>query len=429
MKPLLGVSPLGLRHAPDVATGLSAKIACSHHFLGGRDAAQIERDLTAYSPALGLIELDYLDAPQRVVARLLGGYERTARYRPGLGCTLEIGDTRTLENISVEPVLAENAPWPAGEQVTSLDAELQQVLDLQMKEDARSSYETRALLVVRGGEVAGESYAEGSDYYTQHLGWSMAKSVVAILHGLLEQDGKVSSQDRALFQAWSADGRRDITQQQLLSMTSGLQFDEEYVPGSDSTRMLFASESAANVALEFPLAHQPGTFFAYSSGTSNLLAQLYTDRVGGVTAAASYWYERLLRPLAMAHTTLEPDPSGVFVGSSFIYASARDWARLGLLLLNQEEWRGQQLLPAGWVERASTPNQAANDARYGYQLWLNRGGAERRWAALPRDAYAMQGNRQQVVMVIPSLDVVIVRLGWSSDYPMEERFSEILRHL
>ena len=163
-----------------------------------------------------------------------------------------------------------------------------------------------------------------------------------------------------------------------------------------------------------------------------MLAQLIFNRLGGSTSNAySYLNQQLLAPLGMRHTIVEADPSGVFVGSSYVYASARDWARLGNLLVANGTHEGQQLLDAEWVARATTPNPSANDPRYGYQLWLNSGGDQPlRWPELPADAFAMQGNRAQVVMMIPSKNAVFVRLGWSATgYPTSEVFGSWLQAL
>jgi CubicO group peptidase (beta-lactamase class C family) len=190
--------------------------------------------------------------------------------------------------------------------------------------------------------------------------------------------------------------------------------------------MLFQAPSASDVALRSPAEHAPGSFFYYSSGTTNLLARFVRDRLGGNQAQIDFFDRELRAPLGLRHTLFEPDPSGVFVGSSYVYAAARDWARLGLLMLDRGEFDGRQLLAPDWVERAITPNASANDRRYGYQFWLN-GPEPLRWPDLPADAYAMMGNREQVVMVIPSAGAVLVRLGWSSEqYPMEEQFNRLL---
>ena len=238
--------------------------------------------------------------------------------------------------------------------------------------------------------------------------------------------------ETGLFGDWQ-DQRRDIRLRDLLRMTSGLAFEEVYAPGADATRMLFNAHSAAAIprakALEFPV----GTHFAYSSGTTNLLSLLYFERVGG-TPQASYTFlqQRLLQPLGMAQTVFEADPSGVLVGSSYLYASAEDWARLGRLLLDNGKVGERTLLSESFVAQLQAPNDSSNDQRYGYQVWLNAASSEqpRRWPDLPASAYAMQGNRAQVVMMLPDANAVVVRLGWSSgSYPTNERMASIRRLL
>lgn len=153
------------------------------------------------------------------------------------------------------------------------------------------------------------------------------------------------------------------------------------------------------------------------------------ERVGGTTAAAyEFLHAKLLAPLGMANTIVEPDPSGVFVGSSYVYASARDWAQLGQLMVADGVHAGKRLLSSDWIHRATQPNRSENEPRYGYQFWLNAGGAELRWPNLPEDAFAMQGNREQIVLMIPSRNLVLVRLGWTDvRYPVDEVFSGLLR--
>jgi len=185
------------------------------------------------------------------------------------------------------------------------------------------------------------------------------------------------------------------------------------------------------VALRSPLAYAPGTHWAYSSGTTNILAQLATRRLGGPQATLDWITQRLLAPLGMRHTVVEVDPSGVFVGSSYVYASARDWARLGQLMLNEGVLNGTRIVTPEWVARARTPASSRNEQRYGYQFWLNSAAPTNtenlRWPQLPADVYAMRGNRAQNVMIVPSADTVIVRLGWSAKaYPIAERVTALL---
>ena len=213
-------------------------------------------------------------------------------------------------------------------------------------------------------------------------------------------------------------------------MSSGLAFDETYAPGSDSTHMLFTADSAAAVALQSPLAYTPGTHFSYSSGTTNMLSHLLSQQLGAPQQRLDYLYQQFFQPLGMTHSLFEMDASGDFIGSSYLYASGRDWARLGWLMLNNGEINGHRLLTPDWIAAATTPNNSDNEKAYGYQFWLNRGDAQLRWPGLPADAYAMRGNRAQTVMMVPSKNTVLVRLGWTKgEYPLQQNFAALLSAL
>ena len=424
---LLGFSLWRLGDALAVATGMGAKLGCSAYFVSGHDHQQIIDDLASYTPINGRLTLDFGD--NRAEASLFGLASTSATWRPGLGCTLDIGDTSPLDSLIAGQGRADGAPMleRARPQAPALQAAVAGLLAA----DQAAGLQTRALLVLQGGKLAAESYADGFGPDSSLLGWSMGKSVVAILLGRMEALGLLPADPPPpLFAAWAADGRRDVSLQHMLQMTSGLDWDETYAPGSDSTRMLFQAHSAAGVAMASPLADPPGTAFSYSSGTTNLLARYLHDRLGGPQAQLDFLHSELLQPLGLERTLLEMDPAGVLVGSSYVYSSARDWARLGQLLLDEGRFDGELLLPADWVARATRPNSSDNDPRYGYQLWLNGGGDSLRWPDLPADAYAMQGNRGQVVMMVPSRGAVLVRLGWTAgDYPVSAGLAQLLAAL
>jgi CubicO group peptidase (beta-lactamase class C family) len=428
MKPLLNIAPSSLDEAVEVATGLGAKLACSGRYISGLDEARMKEDLASYSPAFSLVDIRYDNSHRSAHADLLDLAPVTASFRQGLGCTLDLPGTERLDAIEVTALTDSQQPWPAGSGAGPVDAQVQQAVDMLLGLDNNQGYQTRALVVVRAGELVAEAYGKGFAPDTPLLGWSMGKSLTAMLLGGLERDGLVNVEQRNLFTSWRADERRDISLENMLQMASGLEFDEAYTPGSDATYMLSAAESAASVALDKPLIQPPGEHFSYSSGTTNMLALYFQQQLGGTTQlAVDYLYKRLLGPLHMVNTLVEPDPSGVFVGSSYVYASGRDWARLGQLMINGGELGGYRLLSEDWVKRAQTPNHSGNEPRYGYQFWLNSGAEELRWPDLPADAYAMLGNRSQIVMIIPSLDTVIVRLGWSaSEYPTSRKLATLL---
>lgn len=425
---LIGFSPLNFPEALAVGTGITAKLACSGHYLSGFSDDQNLDDIATYTPAVRSVTLHHTE-PNTIETDISGLAPASARYYPGLGCTLQFPGMGDLDSLVVPELPPRHGQWPAGEETGEARPQLQSLLEEVLAQDNNAAgLDTRALLVVQDGKIVAETYKAGIDASTPLLGWSMGKSVAAILLGRMEAMGQLDVGETNLFPAWETDERRQISLRHLLQMSSGLDFDEPYVPGSDSTKMLFFAPSAADVAMESPLAKAPGSYFYYSSGTSNLLTRLAWDRLGGDTQAQlDFFAAELAIPLGLGNTTLELDASGVFVGSSYVYAPARDWARLGLLMLDDGVAGGRRLLPEGWVERAVSPNSSENDPRYGYQFWLNAGGDEPRWPDLERGAYAMMGNRAQVVMMLPQHNTVVVRLGWTGvgDYPYNNRIARI----
>lgn len=426
----IGLSPTDLKANLDVGTGMGAKLACSGKYISGFGEQRIREDLASYTTATNILDFDYDDANQRVSVSFWGLGKTSATNRPGLGCTLDIGDTSPLNELRVSPQPDSSADWPAGPLVDTLNNDLQRRLEEMLAEDNRAGLDTRALVVVHNGAIRAEAYAPGISPQTPLLGWSMGKSLTSVMLGYLARNNQLDVTETSVFPDWQSDERAQISIENLLQMSSGLDFSEVYAPGSDATYMLFSAPSASAVARQSQLAHPPGSHFSYSSGTTNLLSELFVTRTGGTQAALQALYHEIFAPLGMRHSILEVDPNGVFVGSSYIYSSARDWARLGLLVLNEGSLNGHIITDPDWLQRARQPNGSENDPRYGYQFWLNGGGSSPRWADLPEDAFAMQGNRAQVVMMVPSADAVLVRLGWTAgSYPLNENFAALLEQL
>lgn len=422
----LGFGLWRLPDAVDVAVSMGAKLGCSGHFISGFEDQRILSDLASYSPANSLLTLTY--TANTATADLLGISQASATYRPGLGCTLDIGNTHGLEGLQGKPtdLANNNAAIPV-----SIRPAWQASLDSLLAQDNQQGLDTRALLVVKDGQIIAESYGPGVSDSTPLLGWSMGKSVTAMLLGRMQTLGAVKINQNALFSDWQNDARAGIRLENMLQMTSGLGFDETYAPGTDATKMLFGAHAAAQQPLLSSAAYKAGSYFDYSSGTTNLLMRYMRDQLGSEQALLDMLYQQLAAPLGLTTLVIEPDPSGVLVGSSYIYASGRDWAGLGNLMLAEGVWQGKTLLSADWVQRTQQPNRSDNDRRYGYQFWLNAADREDksswRWPQLPADAYAMLGNRKQVVMIIPSLDMVFVRLGWSKqEYPTEQNILQLL---
>jgi hypothetical protein len=265
---------------------------------------------------------------------------------------------------------------------------------------------------VHKGRIVAERYAPGFDQDTPLVGWSMTKTATNALVGMRVLDGEVATSHAKLLPEWrdEGDARGAITLDQLLRMTSGLAFDEGYGSNtSDVAQMLFAKESAGLFAAEKPLVAPPGSHWNYSSGTSNIIQLILHNGFAGERDYLRFPQQRLFAPLGMRSALIEPDASGTFVGSSLMYASARDWARLALLFAQNGIWQGTSLLPPDWVAYSLTPTPEAPAKEFGAHVWLKLPESEQ--SSLAADAFYLLGFDQQIVAIIPSRDLIIVRLG------------------
>lgn len=407
---LYAVPPALLR----VGSGYAAKIVCSNVFIAHRDAAEVLTDdvQAPGHPLLRLMRVEVKPQQMRVRAALLGAIApREAVYRPGLGCSV-LGDDMAPARMVAPAVVQDgpvnaSLPWPQGETVASSSEAVARLL---AREDL-VGVGMRAVVVVKDGRIVGERYGEGFTPDTPLLGWSMTKTVNAALVATLIRDGRMSLGDVGLIPAWRQDERARITLGQMLSMESGLVFNEDYGSVADVTRMLYLEPDMARFTEALPLAKAPGSAFSYSSGTALLLSRIWQDRFGDPASALAYPRQALFGPLGMRSAVLEVDEAGTFAGSSYMYATARDWARFGLLLAQKGVWNGKVVLPADLVTLMHTPNRHSNGRYSLMQTWLPpRGeGGER----LPGDMFALQGHDGQSVTVISSKGLVVVRLGLS----------------
>ena len=414
--------------APGVATGIGSKLLCSARYVSGFSQQQSFDDLVQYSGILQEITVDYDDVQKSVTTSLFGLSEKTANYLPNIGCAIDYSGFNQRASLQTEQVSASDEAWPAGDNIGAADSDMEGMLQRLLAKDNEEGFNTRAFLVAHRGKVVAEAYGQGADADTPLLGWSMAKSLTAIMLANLEYHEELDLDAAPEFELWAGDERSQIRISDMLTMTDGLAFSEEYNPGDDATAMLFTEPSSSDFVMDKAALHAPGSRFNYSSGTANLLARIYFEKAGGNQGNYDAYMESIHQVLAFQNAIFEVDASGVFMGSSYLYASARDWARIGQLMLNGGTINGARIMTEDWVSRATTPNTSENQRAYGYQWWLNRGNEALRWSDMPADAYSAQGNRQQYLMVIPSLDLVIVRLGWTAGgYPVNEIFSEIIR--
>ena len=395
-----------------IGAGYKAKVSCSEIFLAGRDAdGVIAGEFNGIDPLMKYVSVRVdRDRAHIVAAAPLRLGRSVAIYRDGYGCTLTYKGNA--------------APLPAAAP-TSQSAPLTRTNDLEKRVAlekilndafADESAGHRAIVVLQNGELIAEHYADGFDRSTPVLSWSMAKSITATLIGAAAYQGLLDIDDAAPVPEWRGDETRaGITWRDLLHMQSGLAFDENYAsPNSDVNKMLFASADAGAAGAAQPAIHAPGAHWSYSSGTTNLLSRTLKMLLeeNGVDYY-SFGRSHIFDPVGAASVVMEPDASGVFIGSSFIYATPQDWARLGQLYLQDGVWNGERLLPEGWAHFAADPS-GASDRQYGGQFWLNRDGATGRRRAipgLPEDAYYMSGHEGQCVFIIPSAEMIIVRTG------------------
>jgi CubicO group peptidase (beta-lactamase class C family) len=409
----------------------AAKTTCSGVFISGRDLASIHAsDMSAAPIPAWMI---HVDEANRSVTVKIGPIARTAVYRENCGCT--VAQEMSVDQLRAQPVGTpllrpepaelrnsddQSSPAAAGADQELLTAALDSAF---AEPDPDKQRATRAVVIMHNGKIIAERYADGYHRDMPLASWSMTKTVTAALVGLLVGDGKLDIHAPAPVPEWQGDGdpRAAITLDQLLRMSSGLKFQEEYTSTpSDVVRMLYEQPDAAAFAASMPLAANPDTRWHYSSGTTNIISRIVRDAIGG--DQQNYYRfvrARLFDPLGMTRATIEADASGTLVGSSFMYATPRDWARFGQFLLQDGVWNEQRLLPPGWVDYMVTPTPTAAQGQYGAQIWLNAGEADdpndRPFPTLPSDLFFLSGFEGQRVFVIPSRSTVMVRMGMTPD--------------
>jgi CubicO group peptidase (beta-lactamase class C family) len=411
-----------------VATGVVAHNVCSKSFVSGLDPQTVFNE-TMDRDGLRRLRwgLSYhLDrTAQTVDASLAGLFGSHAEFREGLGCVLSHGseepyllrsDFAALKTPKTPPLLGEIA-GPAV--VEPADPRLKAALDHAFEEPPEPPFRrTKAVVVVHDGQVIAERYAAGIGVDTPLLGFSMTKSVINALLGILTVQGIVTPSFPAPIPEWRAasDPRREIEVGHLMRMTSGLALDETNSGFDPSSQMIYLYNDMAGFAVKAQMIAPPGKRWHYSSATTEILARIIRDAVGGPEQTLAFAWRELFNPLGMRNVTLEFDGAGTLVGSTYMLASARDWARFGLLYLNDGVIGGRRILQDDWVDFSAA---ATLDTDYGAGFWTNRSehpdARGRVRLGIPRDAFFASGDLGQRVVIIPSQHLVIVRLGDSVD--------------
>ena len=430
---------------PPVMTGMAAKTLCSCVFVAGRTPESVVAKELKVFPGLSSAKITFTE-DSTVSATLLWKTSK-AIFRKGLGCTL-LAKTSESEvrsqhiNLPDRPHMDQDTiEWPMGNLVNDSipsgiknDVLSKSLDDAFIERDPAKPLNTLAIVAVYDGKIIAERYADGVNRDSRLMGWSMTKSITNSLVGILVNEGKLNVDAPVPLNDWKDDDRKNITLNNLLQASSGLEWSESYfLPTSTFHQMFIQSDDKAAYARTMALKDKPGEHFVYSSGTTLILSGLVRQTVGD-EYYYKFPYEKLFYKIGMDHAILEPDASGTFVGSSYCYASARDWARFGLLYVNDGVWNGERILPEGWVKYTSTPAVSAEIGEYGAQWWLNAGAKNdtnrRKYPLIPHDAYWADGFEEQYVMVIPSKKLVVARLGVSHHgFDFEKLVSEIISAL
>ena len=399
----------------DLISGFSAKSVASCHFIDNRALDYIQKnDNNIDLINLATNEIDLVS--KSAFASVYGLKKRQAIYREGLGATL-IDDDFDVSKPYLVPkrnLIPNNLPFPFGDtepedtifqniDYAKLNATIDKVFD---KKDAVKQ-KTRALLVIYNDKIIAERYGYGMTKTSKILGWSMTKSITATMFGILQSQNKFDIYKSAPIEEWQNDKRKSITTNDLLHMNSGLEWEENYSKISDATQMLFLSKNMGRVQLEKPQLFPVNKHWNYSSGTSNLLSYILRNQFKTHQEYLDFWYTELIDKIGMKSMIVETDMSGNYVGSSYAWATARDWSKFGLLYLHKGNWNGTQIFDKNWVKYVATPTENSNGI-YGGHFWLNAGG---RYKDAPRDLFSCDGYQGQKVFIIPSKNMVIVRMG------------------
>ena len=401
-----------------IITGYAAKNLASDVFVGNRTQESVEA--TDLNFSFIKYTKNTVDSQKKEVTSRFLWAKSTAIYIEGFGCTLvRDTDESTIRSrhytIVPLPVLnPDSIPWPAGDKIADtipaginmdqLNKALAGVFT-----DSAGNKGTFAVAIAYKNQLITEKYRDGFSANNRFLGWSMAKSFTHALVGILVKKGLINADEQADIQDWKNDKRTNITWGNLMHMNSGLKWNENYGRGSDVTLMLHESADMAKYTYKKPLVARPDSLWVYNSGATNIVSYLIRKKIGKDADYYAFPRRELFNPIGMRSAVFETDASGTFVGSSYIYATMRDYVRFGLLYLNKGNWLGNQVLPEGWTDSATKPVNGS-DGKYGSFFWLNQSGD---YPDVPRDLYMCRGHDGQFIYIIPSLQLVVVRTGFS----------------
>lgn len=417
-----------------IITGYAAKNLASDVFVGNRTQQSVEAiDLNFSFIKFTKNTIDY--KKKEVTSRFLWATSK-AIYIEGFGCTLVRGvDEATIRNrpyaiVPLPAINPDSVAWPAGDKLADtipagIDMNKLNVALTKALRDTVGNKGTFAIAVAYKNQLVAEKYHEGFSLKNRFLSWSMAKSFTHALVGILVKKGLLDITAKADISEWQKDKRADITLDNLMHMNSGLKWNEDYGNLSNVTVMLHEADNMGAFAYGKPLVAKPDSLWLYSSGTTNIVTSIIRKKIGNDADYYAFPRKELFNPIGMRSAIFETDASGTFVGSSYIYASMRDYVRFGLLYLNKGNWLGNQILPIGWTDNAMKPANGSG-GKYGSFFWLNQSGE---FPNVPRDLYMCKGHDGQAIYIIPSLQLVVVRTGFSkkNDFDFPEFLSSIVK--
>ncbi len=417
----------------DMISGFASKSISSHYFIGNRDLEYTEAEDNLV-PTLGMASSELLVSEKITKSNAFGLKKRTAIFREGVGTVLIPSDKKSENASFAQPnrnIIITNLAYPYGDLpqkdtvFNNIDyKKLKEVVNNAFIDEAGDEKKTRSALVIYKGQIIEEQYLDGFDERSMILGWSMAKSITSAVLGVMVKEEKVSLDQKNLFEEWKDDSRNDLSLANLLNMNSGLEWEEDYTKICDATKMLFLEADMTRSQLVKPITGIPNNSWNYSSGTSNLLSGFIRNQFDSHQDYLDYWYEKVIDKIGMHSMIIETDYLGNYIGSSYAWATTRDWAKFGLLYFYNGNWNGEQVLDPSWIDFTKKPTNGS-DGVYGGHFWLNAGG---KFPDVPRDMYSCNGFQGQRVWIIPSKDLVVVRTGLH-EYPffdINEFLSEII---
>lgn len=400
-----------------IITGYPAKYLCSAVFVSNRTQADVEA-LDLHFSFIKYTKNEVNRQDSSVTSSFMWGKSK-AIYRKGFGCTLLRGTDETALRKVKFPMSAlakynqDTIAWPLGNMVPDSIIGIDQTKLAKVTEKliVENGYNGNAFafMVLHKGIPVAESYKPEFNAKTRFQSWSMAKSVTNALAGIMVKEGKWDISKPIALPEWQNDGRKQITINDLMQMQSGLQWNEDYGNRSDVTVMLYCETDFARFTYDQPLKFPIGSKWYYSSGSVNVINYLMRKNLNNDKEYYSFANSRLFNKIGMADAVFEVDAAGNQVGSSYLYATARDYARFGLLYLRDGVFNGERILPEGWVKYSTTP---ASDSKgeYGLLFWLNKA---KYYPSAPEDMYSCNGHDGQHIFIIPSKDLVVVVLGYS----------------